>query len=504
MRYIVGIDLGTTGCKAILFDMNGVSYAYSYHEYPLSMPAPGHNEQSTEKWWKALCACTKDIINQSKITARDVVAVGLTTQADGLVCLDKVDNVLRPAIICSDQRAGPQARQIKNQLGSEIENVLGVPMLTPMSACARILWLREHEPELEKSTRRFLDTKGYLAYRLTGEGTLDLYTAWIFGIANVLQKRETKEVLEIINVPREKFGRVCMPSDVIGYITRVASKETGLREGTPVTIGAWDGLVNIVGSGLTEHGMTMDVTGTTEIVSTLVRPMKEAFGFPYVIEGKNFLYASIGATGACLAWFKDQFFRLEADEAEELGKNPYEILDLEAEAAEPGSKNLIYLPFLEGFQSPTLSDLNAKGVFLGVTLNHRRKHFVRSIMESVAYYVRLVLESWEERGVTISEPIRVSGGGAKSRLWNQIKADVTGKSVAALKTFETGCLGAALLASVGVGIHRDVEEAARSMVSIAERFEPKKGMREKYARLFEIYKDAYDRLRPVFPKLART
>jgi len=508
VEYLLGIDLGTTGCKVMLFDPNGNSHAYSYQEYPLSIPAPGHHEQNPEDWWKALRADIKDVIRQSKVSPTDIAAIGLTTQADGLVCMGEGGRILRPAMIYSDRRAQSQAPDIMKRIGDMkgAADLLGMPFLyAPMSACARILWLRENEPQLEKHVHKYLDTKGYLAYKLTGEGAIDHYTAWMFGLANIFQKRWAKKMFDLLDLPLEKFGEIYSPSDVVGSVTEEASRDTGLSEGTPVSIGTWDGMVNIVGSGLTEYGMTMDVTGTTEIISTVLdQPSDRFLSYPYVIEGKYVLYASTRTTGACLTWFKDQFAKPEIEKAEKIGKSPYETMDIEAETVEPGSNNLVCLPFFEGLFAPEIIDIEAKGVFLGITLSHERRHFIRSIMEAVAYYLRDVLETYEGGGVKIAEPIRLSGGGAKSRVWNQIKADAMGKSVSSVKVFETGCLGVAILASVGIKMYKDVKDAIKSMVTVTETLKPRMEAYEKYTKLFEIYKQAYSQLKAVFPKLRET
>lgn len=486
MELLVGIDLGTAGCKVMVFDSYGNDYAYAYHRYPLNVPLPGYAEQNAEDWWKALCAGTKEVIYKLGISSREIVGIGLTTQADGLVCIDEKGHALRPAIIHSDLRA-------ESQLPKLFE-FRGVSDLSAMNTYARILWLREHEQEVIRNTWKFLDVKAYIIYKLTGTLVTDFYTSYLSGISEVCKKELAKTILDAVQVSTEEFAKICSPLDIAGFVTKEASRKTGLREGVPLVVGTWDGIANIVGSGATQPGIAIDVTGTTEIISVLLdRPQKDSF--PYLIPRKHVLYTSTKATGACLEWFKDQFIRPEA------GKDPYELLNSEAERAAPGSNGLICLPFLEGLMTPDIYDPQVRGVFLGITLNHQKKHFIRSIMEGVAYYVRLVLESWTQKGVTIKEPIRTSGGGAKSRLWNQIKADVTGKKIATLQVLETGCLGAAILASIGIKMYKDVKTASKFMVKIDKIFKPNREKCRIYSRLFPIYKETYNRVKHIFPKL---
>lgn len=494
----------------MLFDLAGNPVASSYTDYPLYVLGEDMVEQDPKDWWKATCTNIRQTLRQAKISPRDVVAVGCSGQFPDLVLVNSRGEPVRRAIIYSDMRGKKQTEQILHTIGSEeVLRVTGLPRsYFPGLPAAKILWVRENEPELEKLTCRVLGAKDFLNFRMTGQPAVDYVEAWWTGLAQAADYSWSEKMLNELRIDRSWLGDIREPTDVIGEISEEASQQTGLARNTPVVCGSVDGMCNVVGSGITEPGTTMDVAGTTEIIASLSkRKLPPSIGDSVFcwrhLDPENWVvYTSTATAGACLRWFRDQFADAEKKEAAVTGASTYDLLDKEAAEAEAGSGKLLFLPYLAGEYTPFF-DLNARGVFLGVTLDTKRKHFVRAILEGVAYSLNHVIESLDALG-TETRQITVSGGGSRSRLWNQIKADVTGRTVRSTKILETGCLGAAILAGIGIKVYSSLREAVSSTVSVGERFLPDNENHESYSALFRTYKETYDQLRGTFTCLSKS
>lgn len=493
----------------MLFDLTGNPVASSYADYPLYVFGEDMVEQDPNDWWKATCTNIRQTLRQAKASPRDVVAVGCDGQFPDLVMVDKMGTPLRRAIIYSDMRGKKQTEQIFNTIGSdEVLRVTGLPKsYFPGLPAAKILWVRENESELEKRTCRVLGAKDFLNLRMTGQTAVDYVEAWWTGLARVADYSWSEKMLNGLRIDRSWLGDIREPTDVIGEISEEASQQTGLARNTPVVCGSVDGMCNVVGSGIAEPGTTMDIAGTTEIVASLSKKKlppsigDSTFCWRHLDHENWVVYTSTATAGACLRWFRDQFADTEKRDAAETGVSTYSLLDREAADAEPGSRKLVFLPYLAGEYTPFF-DLNARGVFLGVTLDTKRKHFVRAILEGVAYSLNHVIESLDALGIETRQ-ITVSGGGSRSGLWNQIKADVTGRAVRSTKILETGCLGAAILAGIGVGAYSSLREAVGSTVSVGKGFQPDNRNHEVYSTLFRTYKETYDQLRNTFTRLSK-
>lgn len=493
----------------MLFDLTGNPVASSYADYPLYVFGEGMVEQDPDDWWKATCTNIRQTLRQAKVSPRDVVAVGCDGQFPDLVMVDRMGRPLRRAIIYSDMRGKRQTEQIFNTIGSvEVLRMTGLPKsYFPGLPAAKILWVRENESELEKRTCRVLGAKDFLNLRMTGQTAVDYVEAWWTGLVGVADYSWSEKMLNELRIDRSWLGEIREPTDIIGEISEEASQQTGLARNTPVVCGSVDGMCNVVGSGIAEPGTTMDIAGTTEIIASLSeKKLPPSIGDSIFcwrhLDTENWVvYTSTATAGACLRWFRDQFADAEKRDAAETGVSTYNLLDKEAAEAEAGSRKLVFLPYLAGEYTPFF-DLNARGVFLGVTLDTKRKHFVRAILEGVAYSLNHVIESLDALGIETRE-IMVSGGGSRSGLWNQIKADVTGRVVRSTKTLETGCLGAAILAGLGIGAYSSLREAVSSTVSVGEGFQPDNRNHEVYSTLFRTYKETYDQLKDTFTRLSK-
>ena len=510
LGYLLGIDLGTTGCKTMLFDSSGRRMSSSYTEYPLYTLNDAMVEQDPEDWWKATCVTVRRTLKEARVSAKDVMAVGCSGQFPGLVMLDKGGKPVRRAIIYSDMRAEKQSEQIFDTIGSKkVRELTGLPKsYFPGLPVAKILWVRQNESRVEKKTFRVFGAKDFLNYRLTGCAAVDHVEAWWTGLVTVRDYSWSDKIFKTLRIDRGWFGDIVEPSDIIGEVTEKASKETGLAKSTPVVCGSADGMCNVIGSGITQPGDTMDASGATEIIASLSNKrlppsLSESIFCWRHLDPENWIvYASTATACACLRWFRDQFADAEKRDAVQAGLSVYEILDREAADAGAGAGELLFLPYLAGEYAPFF-DLDARGVFLGITLDKKRKHFVRAILEGVAYSLRHVIESFNSLGVE-TRVIRVGGGGSRSGLWNQIKADVTGNMVQSMGVPEIGCLGAAILAGIGIGVYSSYREAARSTISIQESFLPNQKNHELYSKLFTVYKETYKHLGSIFTRLPRS
>ena len=504
----MGVDLGTSGCKVILFDLAGRPVTSVYEGYPLHQLGNGMVEQNPEDWWEATCSSIRQVMKIADVSPAEVASVGCGGQFPDLIFIDSEGRTLRPAIVYSDMRGSSQTDRIFDQLSrEEVTKSTGLPAsFFPNLPVSKIMWIREHESELEKHIHAVLGAKDFLNFRLTGECAIDYVEAWWTGLVMERDYSWWNEMLEDLRIPRNWLGGIRKPTDVIGELTEDASKVTGLASGTPVVCGSADGMCNVIGSGILEPGIMMDSCGMTEIMASLstekLAPSigDSIFCWRHLDPEKWVVYTSTATSGASLRWFSDQFAEAEKAEAVKTGVSVYDILDRRAQAVEAGSGKLLFWPYLAGEYTPFF-DLNARGVFLGITLDKERRHFVRAILEGVAFSMNHVIEALNELGLGIQK-IRTGGGGSKSRLWNQIKADVTGRMVQVPEVSEFGCLGAAILAGIGVGAFSDIAEATRSAVSTAKEFTSNMEDHRTYSKLFSVYKENCSVLRGIFSSLS--
>ena len=508
MNYLIGVDLGTSGCKAMLFDLKGTPVASAYASYPTHILDPIMLEQAPEDWWKATCQSINQLMKTTRASPTEVRAIGCGGQFPDLIVTDDEEKTLRPAIIYSDMRGEPQTKAIFDRLDQgHVTELTGLPATYfPGLPATKILWIRQNEPELEKRIRRIFGAKDFLNFRLTGNCAIDYVEAWWTGLARARDYTWCDELLQDLRIPQGWLGEISKPTDVIGEVTEAASKQTGLAPGTPVVCGSVDGMCDFVGAGIIEPGITMDSCGTTEIIAASSKKKlpssigSSIFCWPHLDSESWVVYTSTATAGASLRWFSDQFAATEKDEAAERGVSVYDILDREAEAAEAGSGGLLFWPYLAGEYTPFF-DLKARGAFLGITLDKKKEHFVRAILEGVAFSLNHVIETFSELGLE-TRRIRTAGGGSRSRVWNQIKADVTGRTVELTRVSELGCLGAAVLAGIGVGAFSSLEEASRSAVLIRQEFASNAENHRTYSKLFRVYRENCSRLRDIFTSLS--
>lgn len=504
---LLGIDIGTTGAKSVLFDLNGNLVSKGYVEYPVSTPKPGWAEQDPTTWWNATIESLEIALSKSATLPDRILCIGLSGQTNSPSFIGEGGKPLRPSILWMDRRAELQASRIREMIGEErIHKITGVKV-DPFFSYCKVLWVKENQPDILKETKVLMQPKDYIGFKLTGECVLDKALASSSGFLDIKLGEYAMGLLEEEGFPTEKLPKLVLCSEIIGEVTADASELTGLVKGTPVIAGSGDVMVNAVGAGVLKNGYAYNKTATASDIVVCVNqpifdPKFRIVSYVHAIPDKWLLVGG-AAGGVCYRWFRDKFAREEIEIAKDLGKDPYEIMDIGAQQVETGSSNLIFLPYMMGARSP-IWDPKARGVYFGININHDKRHFIRAIMEGIAYSVRHRIDILEkELDVKIKE-VRVVGGGARSQLWRRIMADVYNKPIILLGGEEQECLGSAILASVGTGLYRDSAEACERMVSTIERLEPVRENNEKYERLFRVYVGLYDRLKDSFDALVKS
>jgi xylulokinase len=507
MAYLLGIDIGTSGTKALLIDAsrNGKVIASSTKTYPLYTPKPLWAEQEPEDWWQATIAAIREILDESAVDPSHIKGLGLSGQMHGSVFLDSNNNVLRPAILWCDQRTQAECDWIMDTVGRQrTVELISNPVLTGFTA-GKIVWLRNNEPELYNQVRKVLLPKDYIRFKLTGEYATEVSDASGTALFNVKKRDWAYEMLDAIGIPIDWMPKVYESPEITGRITPEAASLTGLKEGTPVVGGGGDQAAGAVGNGVVESGIISSTVGTSGVVfafadEPVVDPSLRVHTFCHAVPGKWHVMGVMLSAGGSLRWYRDTFASAETCVAKALGRDPYDVMIDEAATVPPGSEGLIFLPYLSGERTP-YADPHARGVFFGITLRSSRGHFVRAVLEGVAYGLRDSFAILDEMQVPIKQ-VRASGGGARSELWRQIQADVTGHDHVTINIDEGPALGVALLAGVGTGIYPSVEEACKSVIRIVSTTKANKSNKVIYDKYYDVYRSLYQSLKDEFPKLS--
>jgi xylulokinase len=471
---LVGLDVGTTGVKALALARDGRVLARAERDYPLSSPRPGWSEQDPEDWWRASESAL------AAVGADGAAGIGLSGQMHGLVALDERERVVRPAILWNDQRTAEEVAEIERRIGLErLVALTGNRALTGFTA-PKLLWLRRHEPEAYARTRHVLLPKDYVRLRLTGERAIDVADASGTLLFDVAHRRWSQEVLEALELPPELLPRALESPAV-----------SGQTDGdVPVAAGAGDQAAGALGVGVDGPGPISVVLGTSGVVfaalpSFQADPQARLHVFCHAVPGAWHAMGVMLSAAGSLRWFRDAFAPAAA----------YDDLVGEAARVEPGAGGALFLPYLSGERTPH-ADPNARGAFAGLALGHGRGHLARAVLEGVAYGLRDSLELLRELGVR-PEVGRASGGGARSRLWLEIVASVLGLPLELTAVEEGAAYGAALLGGVAAGVFADVHEAVAACVRVQDRIEPNEAWRETYEAGYARYRALYPALEPL-------
>ncbi len=494
--YWLGIDIGTGGSRAILVDETGrLKASFTAPHEEMRMDRPLWAEQRPESWWDAAQQAVLGVLKEASAAGKDVRGVGLSGQMHGLVILDEANAVIRPALIWCDQRSQPQVDWINRTAGAPfVLECTANPMLTGFTL-PKLLWVRDCEPANFARVRKMLLPKDYIRFRLTGDFATEVSDASGTALFNVVKRRWSHELADKLGLNREILPRVYESSEVTGQISSEAARATGLKAGTPVVGGGGDQAASADGNGIVEAGIVSCTLGTSGVVfAHMDQPAYDPSGrvhtFCHAVKGKWHVMGVTQGAGLSLQWFRNQLSP---------GRE-YDDLASEAAHAPPGSQDLFWLPYLMGERTPHL-DPTARGGWIGITARHTRADLIRSVIEGVSFSQKDCLDIIEEIGTKLTS-VRASGGGARSIFWRQVLADVFNKRVVTLETQEGSAYGAALLALVGTGVYRDVQEACTATIREINSVEPRAEVADVYRRAHRIYKSLYPALKSVYADIA--
>jgi xylulokinase len=495
--YLLGLDVSTTGSKAVLIDDTGRVVESATNAHPLSTPRPAWSEQDPADWWTASIASIRRVIDAAGVRPDDVVGVGMTGQMHGLVLLDRAGEVLRPAILWNDQRTAAQCASITETVGAErVLQITGNPVLPGFTA-PKIVWVRENEPEVYARIASFLLPKDYVRYRMTGSLVCDVSDASGTSVFDVGRRTWSDEMLSALRIPREWVPEVTESPVVSARINAEGSRLTGLKEGTPVVSGAGDNAAAAVGTGIIRPGVISASLGTSGVVfapleSYQPEPAGRLHAFCHAVPGQWHLMGVMLSAAGSLRWFRDALG----------GETPpsFDTLVEEAGAIPAGAEGLLFLPYLSGERTPH-PDPDARGAFVGLSLRHGRGHLTRAVMEGVAFGLKDSVELMKPLGLDVDR-VRVAGGGTRSPVWRQILADVFDSELATTDATEGAAYGAALLGGVGAAVFESVEAASDQAVREVDHVNPGADV-SRYAEMYPRYRALYPALAPEFHAMAR-
>jgi xylulokinase len=507
MSYLLGIDIGTSGTKTLLVDRRGKIASSVTVEYPSYAPKPAWSEQAPEDWWQATTKSIRLALAKAKAKGAQVTGVGLSGQMHGSVFLDKAGRVLRRAILWNDQRTGAECDEITKAAGGRprLIQLVANPALTGFTA-PKILWVRKHEPKVYDRAARILLPKDYVRYRLTGEFATEVSDASGTLLLDVKARQWSKELLAALQIDEALLPAVYESPEVSGRLTDAAAKATGLAPGTPVVGGGGDQAAGAVGNGIVRRGVISATLGTSGVVfahadTVETDPEGRVHTFCHAVPGKWHVMGVVLAAGGSLQWFRNTLCQDLVAAAKKKRVDPYDLITADAAAVPPGSHGLYFLPYLTGERTPH-ADPNARAAWIGLSNMHTRAHMARAVMEGATYAMRDCLEIIQGMGVPVSE-IRVSGGGARSKFWRQLQADVYRGAVSTVSSQEGPAYGVALLAGVGTGVWAGVPEACDATIRKVSETRPNFKAVARYQELYPMYGQLYRSLKDDFRRMAQ-
>ena len=505
-EYVLGVDLGTSGTKTVLFDKQGRAIASASREYPLDQPRNGWAEQDPECWWQAARETIRQVIGESGVAPAQIRGLGISGQMHGLVLLDENGQVLRKAILWCDGRTQQECDEITRIVGRErLIRITANPALTGFTA-GKVLWVRRHEPEIWKQVRHILLPKDYVRFRLTGEYGSEMSDASGTNLLDVPRRCWSGAMLDALDLDATLLPPLMESSDAAGTVTSRAAEETGLQPGTVVAAGAGDNAAAAVGTGVVTAGKAFATIGTSGVVfahadQVQIDPKGRVHTFCAAVPGAYTVMSCTLAAGLSLKWFRDQFCQAECQTAAQMGEDPYTLMSQEAAQSPIGANRLVYLPYLMGERSPLL-DADARGAFIGLSGIHARRDLLRAVMEGVIYSMRQNLEVLRGMGIAPAE-MRACGGGARSPFWRQMMADVFALPVRTVKNTEGPALGAAILGGVAAGMYADIPSACAALIRENASQLPDVQRHVDYEKYYDLYVSLYPALKDAYHTLAR-
>ncbi len=504
MSYLVGTDIGTLGTKTVIVDIRGRVKASAFQEYGVLTPKQGWAEQWPDVWADAAHKTISRVVKDSGVDPGDVVGLSISSLYGGSgVPLDREMKPIRPCIIWADRRATDECRWVREKVGVDALFQETGNVVDPYYGYTKMLWMREKEPGNWGRIHRLETPNAYCIRGLTGEESVDYSSAGNYGgIFNIHKRTWSERMMEELGIPRRLFPeKIHSSEEIVGEVDLEGSRLTGLRPGTPVCAGGIDAAVSALAGGAILDGDLASMLGTSMcngFISHRPRLSPRMVNFPYVVDGRRYLYSFTGVAtaGFCVRWFRDELGAAEKEKAEETGEDAYKLLDGMAEKVPPGSDGLIFMPHMMVGERAPYWDEHLRGGLLGITVYHTRAHIFRAILEGVAYAMRFSLEAAWETGMKINRATLVDGG-ARSPLWRQIIADVTGLRMSYIPGAQGAPLGDAILAGLGTKAilsHSVIDEWMPEKIEM--RPDPKR--EEVYSHYYNLYRAALEASKPIF------
>lgn len=507
MSCFLGIDSGTSGIKAIVLDDKGKILGIGYRECDLVTPRPGWVEQDPLDWWEA---CRYAVAQAVKASGRgkDIISIGFSGQMQGSTLLGTDGEPVDRCIIWMDQRASAQADVLNSKMSSKEILDETANFALPSHWAPKLLWLKENKPEVFEKTKKVLFPKDYLRYRMTGEIATEVSDASCSFLLDMKNRKWSDKLFKVTGLPRDIVPeRLLESQEIAGYLKSDLALEWGLKPGIPVVAGGGDQPAGGVGNGIVQTGIIAATIGTSGVVfgccdTPFIDEQRRAmFSLCHSVPGKYcFLGCTLGAGGS-FKWLRDTFFAAQKETLNAKGKDVYDYMTVSAAKVSPGSEGLIFLPYLNGESTPHV-DPDARGVFFGLSLRHDLGSLCRSVMEGVTYSLRDTIEILREFGLKINE-VRAMGGGAKSALWRQMQADIFNASVITMNIEEGPAAGAAIMAAVGAGYFKSIQEACGTILEPVSVTEPINANVPVYNDYYQTYRSLYVSLKKDFTEQAR-
>jgi len=502
IKYLLAHDLGTSGNKATLYTTDGVLVKSIVYSYDTSYFNNNWAEQDSNDWWKAVCSTTREILEGIDRTA--VAAVSFSGQMMGCLCVDREGRPLRKSIIWADQRSVREMNDIRDRIGDQRFYRITGHRISVSYTLQKLLWIKNNEPEVYENTYKVLNSKDYILYKLTGRFVTDYSDGTGTNMVDLNTLKWSDEIISTMGIDGDKLPELRESTYVVGGVTAEAAGETGLAEGTPVVCGGGDGVCAAVGAGCVKEGIAYNVVGSSSWISLATeKPIYDermrTFNWAHIVPGYVAPCGTMQAAGVSYNWLKNQICTSEAAEAKERGISPYEIINQEIEKSPAGAKGLLFLPYLLGERSPRWNP-NARGAFIGLTIEHKREDILRSVLEGITLNLNVILDVFKQHS-DIKEIIAI-GGGARGKVWRQIMADVYGVRILKPNHLEEATsMGAAVTGGVGAGIFKDFNVIDR-FIKIEDIQEPMEKNSKKYRQLMPIFEDSYSSLVNVYERLA--
>ncbi len=491
--YVAALDLGTSGCRTMIFDVAGSVVSSHYEEWESFYPSPVMVEQSADQWFEKLKITIKNAIQKGGIDSQEIVSISITNQRETIVPIDETGKALHNAIVWQDRRSTQECEIIKQKVGADkIYEITGLT-IDPYFSGSKILWFKLNKPEIYNKTHKFLLVHDYILYKLTGQFYTDFSNASRTMLFDINTLKWSDEIASLLEIDLDKMPTPAESGVDIGEVT---SKNTDFDKKTLVVTGAGDQQAAALGVGVVEPGRIKCTTGTGSFILAFLEepqydPQKRVLCSCHAVPGAWVQEASIFSTGSALRWARD-IVGYEEREKTENGKDPYDLMTELAGEIPVGANGLMFIPHLAGAGAPYWNPY-ARGILFGLTLAHTRAEIYRAILEGVAFEVKKNINVFNELNFKPKE-LRVTGGGARSKLWNQIMSDVLGIPTFKPELEEATALGAAVLAAAGAGIFPDVGKAADNICKISEKHYSNQENNLKYEAIFEFYQTLYDNI----------